>query len=88
MKVVILAGGLGTRLKPFKNILPKPLLPFRNKTIIENVITKFTNYGLMFEDLLLNTESNIFDIENYNHVSINLIILTGLICIITRNFEI
>ena len=42
----------------------------------------------MFEDLLLNTESNIFDIENYNHVSINLIILTGLICIITRNFEI
>jgi len=49
---------------------------------------KFTNYGLMFEDLLLNTESNIFDIENYNHVSINLIILTGLICIITRNFEI
>ena len=41
-----MAGGLGTRLKPFTNILPKPLLPFRNKTIIENVITTFTNYGL------------------------------------------
>ena len=41
-----MAGGLGTRLKPYTNILPKPLLPFRNKTIIENVINKFTNYGL------------------------------------------
>ena len=35
---IIMAGGLGSRLKPYTNILPKPLLPFRNKTIIENVI--------------------------------------------------
>ena len=41
-----MAGGLGTRLKPYTNILPKPLLPFRNKTIIENVISKFTTNGL------------------------------------------
>ncbi len=46
IEIVIMAGGLGTRLKPYTNILPKPLLPFRNKTIIENVISKFTNYGL------------------------------------------
>ncbi len=46
IQTIIMAGGLGTRLKPFTNILPKPLLPFRNKTIIENVITTFTNYGL------------------------------------------
>ena len=46
IQTIIMAGGLGTRLKPFTNILPKPLLPFRNKTIIENVISKFTNYGL------------------------------------------
>ena len=41
-----MAGGLGSRLKPYTNILPKPLLPFRNKTIIENVISKFQDYGL------------------------------------------
>ena len=41
-----MAGGLGTRLKPYTNILPKPLLPFKNKTIIENVIDKFTISGI------------------------------------------
>jgi len=46
IEVIIMAGGLGTRLKPYTNILPKPLLPFRNKTIIENVISKFISYGL------------------------------------------
>ena len=46
IETIIMAGGLGTRLKPYTNILPKPLLPFRNKTIVENVISKFTNYGL------------------------------------------
>ena len=46
IETIIMAGGLGTRLKPYTNVLPKPLLPFRNKTIIENVISKFTNYGL------------------------------------------
>ncbi len=46
IETIIMAGGLGTRLKPYTNILPKPLLPFRNKTIIENIISKFTNYGL------------------------------------------
>lgn len=46
IEIIIMAGGLGTRLKPYTNILPKPLLPFKNKTIIENVISKFTTYGL------------------------------------------
>ena len=40
-----MAGGLGTRLKPYSNILPKPLLPFKNKTILENVINSFLEYG-------------------------------------------
>ena len=46
IEIIIMAGGLGTRLKPYTNVLPKPLLPFKNKTIIENVISKFTTYGL------------------------------------------
>lgn len=44
-ETIIMAGGLGSRLKPYTNILPKPLLPYRNKTIIENVINKFQDYG-------------------------------------------
>ena len=38
MKAVILAGGLGTRLQPYTNSLPKPMLPLGQKPILENLI--------------------------------------------------
>ena len=40
--VVIMAGGKGTRLKPFTNILPKPLMPLGEKTILEHIMDRFT----------------------------------------------
>ena len=46
LKVVIMAGGLGTRLKPYTNILPKPLIPYNDKTIIENIIDNFLKFKL------------------------------------------
>ncbi len=54
IETIIMAGGLGTRLRPYTNILPKPLLPFKGKTIIENVIEKFTDYGLSKFTISLN----------------------------------
>ena len=39
--VVIMAGGEGTRLKPFTDILPKPLVPIHEKPIIEHIIESF-----------------------------------------------
>ena len=44
--VVIMAGGQGTRLEPFTKILPKPLIPIGDKTIIEMIIDKFLKYKL------------------------------------------
>lgn len=44
--VVIMAGGVGSRLKPFTNFLPKALLPFNNKTIIDNIISNLENYSI------------------------------------------
>ena len=44
--VVIMAGGKGTRLEPFTKILPKPLIPIGDKTIIEIIIEKFTDYKI------------------------------------------
>ena len=35
MKAVILAGGLGTRLRPYTKSLPKPMLPLGGKPILE-----------------------------------------------------
>ena len=43
--VVIMAGGKGTRLKPITNIIPKPLVPVGEKSIIENIISNFLNVG-------------------------------------------
>ena len=35
MQAVVLAGGKGTRLKPYTNILPKPLMPLGDLSILE-----------------------------------------------------
>jgi dTDP-glucose pyrophosphorylase len=43
--VVIMAGGKGTRLLPLTNVIPKPLIPIGEKTIIEIIIDKFSNMG-------------------------------------------
>lgn len=43
--VVIMAGGKGERMRPFSDILPKPLLMYRGNTMIENVIQQFCNKG-------------------------------------------
>lgn len=41
VNVVIMAGGLGTRLRPFSSIIPKPLIPLDGKPIIEHIMDRF-----------------------------------------------
>lgn len=45
LPVVIMAGGIGTRLKPLTNVFPKPLIPINNKTIIEDIMDRFVEQG-------------------------------------------
>jgi len=45
LPVVIMAGGLGTRLKPLTNVLPKPLIPIGEKTMLEEIFDRFALYG-------------------------------------------
>jgi NDP-mannose synthase len=52
-KAVILAGGLGTRLKPFTDIIPKPLLPIGEKSVLELQIGNLVKYG--FEEIYIAT---------------------------------
>ena len=43
--VVILAGGKGTRLRPFTACLPKPLVPIGDMPILEVVMRQLANHG-------------------------------------------
>ncbi len=38
MQVVVLAGGVGSRLRPWTNTVPKPLLPVLDQTLLEHVV--------------------------------------------------
>ncbi|MEN4017086.1 MAG: sugar phosphate nucleotidyltransferase [Methanobacterium sp.] len=51
MKAVILAGGKGTRLKPYTTVFPKPLMPIGNKPVLEIVIGQLKSYG--FDEIIL-----------------------------------
>ena len=56
--VVIMAGGKGTGLKPYTNILPKPLIPIGDKTITEHIIDSFQKYGCNEFHMIVNYKKN------------------------------
>lgn len=45
-KVVIMAGGKGTRLMPFTQIIPKPLIPVGDKSMIERIMSEYNKYDI------------------------------------------
>jgi NDP-sugar pyrophosphorylase family protein len=50
-KAIILAGGKGTRLKPYTTVIPKPLVPLGEKAILQILIERLKKFG--FTDLVL-----------------------------------
>lgn len=52
MKAMIFAAGLGTRLKPITDTLPKALVPIAGKTLLEHTILKLKSSG--FTDIVIN----------------------------------
>lgn len=63
MKAVILAGGLGMRLRPFTQIIPKPLLPIGEKSVLEIQIENLRKHG--FNEIFLATNYRSKYIENF-----------------------
>lgn len=63
MKAVILAGGLGTRLRPFTEIIPKPLLPIGEKAVLEIQIEHLVRYG--FDEIIVATNYKSSYVENF-----------------------
>lgn len=56
--VVIMAGGKGTRLYPYTQVLPKPLIPVGEKTITEHIMDHFEAFGCKHFDMIVNYKKN------------------------------
>ena len=52
MKAMILAAGLGTRLKPITDSKPKALVEIKGNTLLQIVLTKMKNSG--FDEVIIN----------------------------------
>mgnify|MGYP003586612908 CR=1 FL=1 len=57
--VVIMAGGKGTRLLPYTQVLPKPLIPIGEKTITEHIMDRFGLFGCIDFYLIVNYKRNL-----------------------------
>jgi dTDP-glucose pyrophosphorylase len=75
LPVIIMAGGEGTRLKPLTNVLPKPLIPLKDKTILEEIIDRFIKFGCTQYYISLNYKAEMIQFymekQNYKDIVIN-----------------
>lgn len=62
-KVILMVGGLGTRLRPLTDHVPKPMLKVGNKPILETIIENFKSHGFVNFVLCVNYKKEI--IRNY-----------------------
>jgi len=59
IETVIMAGGLGRRLYPYTQVLPKALIPIGNHPICTHIIDSFRQYGCSSFHLILNHKKNL-----------------------------
>ena len=58
-KVILMVGGLGTRLRPLTDTTPKPMLPVGGKPILQTIVEKFVSYGFINIIMCVGYKSNI-----------------------------
>ena len=63
--IVIMAGGLGTRMRPISNVLPKPLIPLKERPILDHIMSSFIQNGFKKFYLIINHHSRL--IKSYFH---------------------
>jgi len=81
LKVVILAGGRGTRISEYTNLIPKPMIKVLGKPIILRIMDHYARFGHKDFYIATGYKSNVikkyFKKKNYKKYNINLI-YTGL----------
>lgn len=78
MKVIILAGGFGTRLSEYTNTIPKPLVEIGNIPIIQHIMSWYSKFG--YDEFIIALGYKGVEIKNYfvryshtlNDIQINL----------------
>ena len=63
MKVVILAGGKGTRISEYTKTIPKPMIPINNVPILIYIINHYKKYNFKEFYIAVGYKSNV--IKNY-----------------------
>lgn len=58
-KVVLMVGGLGSRLRPLTENTPKPMLHVGGKPILQTIVESFSNYGYVNIVLCVNYKSHV-----------------------------
>jgi len=68
LPVVIMAGGFGSRLRPITNVLPKPLIPIGEKTMLEEIFERFALHGCKQYHISINYKADLIEyyINNLN----------------------
>ena len=73
-RVVLMVGGLGTRLRPLTDKTPKPMLHVGGKPILQTIVEKFASYGFVNIIMCVNYKSNV--IQDYfgdgNNLGVNI----------------
>lgn len=72
LPVLLMAGGIGSRLKPLTNVFPKALIPIGEKTILEQIIDSFLEYQCENFYISVNYKSDMIkyylnSLNNYNY---------------------
>ena len=72
MKVIILAGGFGTRLSEYTDLIPKPMVPIGGKPIIWHIMQSYAYYGHKDFYVALGYKSEVIkDFLNYHALNSN-----------------
>ena len=58
-RAIVLAGGVGTRLKPYTVVLPKPLMPIGEYPILEVIVRQLVHQGFTHITLAVNHQAEI-----------------------------
>ena len=60
MKVIILAGGFGTRLSEYTELIPKPMVEVAGKPILFHIMKHYSKYG--FKDFIIAVGVTLFSL--------------------------